>query len=118
MLDFQYKLQQRIRCKEDFDRTIKGGKRLFGDDFIFYYRSNDLSQARLGMLIGKKKCRLAVTRNQLRRQIREHFRLEQHALAGFDLVVTLKSMTTKALIQERIACLEKMFLQLHHSVSS
>ena len=67
---------------------------------------------RLGMLISKKNCRLAVDRNRIKRMIREHFRLAQHTLVGMDVVVMLRSSTEKITDQEHEPCLQKLFLQL------
>lgn len=48
---------------------------------------NDLSLARLGVIVAKRHVKNAVRRNLIKRLIRESFRLNQEALSGFDLVV-------------------------------
>ena len=50
-------------------------------------RPNELGEARLGLAIAKKNCRLAVARNRLKRIIRESFRTHQASLGGLDIVV-------------------------------
>jgi ribonuclease P protein component len=50
-------------------------------------RPNGLDHARLGIVVGKKNCRLATRRNRAKRQIRESFRQNQGALAGLDIVL-------------------------------
>jgi len=53
-------------------------------------RPNDLPHCRLGMAVSRKVGN-AVTRNRIRRMIRESFRLLQHDLpGGYDLVVIAK----------------------------
>ena len=52
---------------------------------------NVLSSARLGLVVGKKHCRLAVNRNRLKRHIRETFRQRQHHLLGIDAIVLPRS---------------------------
>jgi len=67
---------------------------------------------RLGIVVSKRNCALAVNRNRIKRIIREQFRLKQHALHGIDLVVLLKSSTKKIGDQEQAEWLEKLFSQL------
>ena len=53
-------------------------------------RHNNLDIARLGMTIPKKKVKLAVNRNRLKRCIRENFRLNTHRLPNVDIIVIAK----------------------------
>ena len=46
---------------------------------------------RLGLAIAKKRVKLAVQRNRIKRIIRESFRLNQHKLPAIDMVVMVKS---------------------------
>lgn len=46
---------------------------------------------RLGLAIAKKRVKLAVQRNRIKRIIRESFRLNQHDLPAIDMVVMVKS---------------------------
>ena len=55
--------------------------------FTVLYRPNDADEARLGLAIGKKNCKLAAGRNRLKRIIRESFRQHRSQLAGLDIVV-------------------------------
>lgn len=53
-------------------------------------RPNQLDYSRLGLAVSKRNCRLASTRNRIKRVIRESFRHHQFELAqngGLDLVV-------------------------------
>jgi ribonuclease P protein component len=55
-------------------------------ELLFLSRPNNLPHARLGLVIGKKSCRLAVQRNRVKRLLRESFRRHPD-LAGLDIVV-------------------------------
>ena len=55
--------------------------------FTVLYKENGEQEARLGMAMSKKNCRLAVGRNRLKRVIRESFRQHREALLGLDVVV-------------------------------
>jgi ribonuclease P protein component len=50
-------------------------------------KPNQLSSARLGLVIAKKNVRLAVQRNRIKRILRESFRLNQQQLVGLDIVI-------------------------------
>lgn len=67
-------------------------------------RQKTVGPARLGMTVSKKAVPKAVARNHLRRLIRESFRLHQHDLAGFNLVVQIhrghSQITVAALNQQ------------------
>ncbi|WP_173920283.1 ribonuclease P protein component [Pseudidiomarina piscicola] len=52
---------------------------------------NSLGHPRLGVTISKKRAKLAVDRNRIKRKIRENFRLKQHKIPAFDIVVIAKS---------------------------
>ena len=52
---------------------------------------NSCKNNRLGLAIAKKRVKLAVQRNRIKRIIRESFRLNQHELPPIDMVVMVKS---------------------------
>jgi ribonuclease P protein component len=70
------------------------------------------SNNRLGLAIAKKRVKLAVQRNRIKRQVRESFRLNQHNLPAIDIVVMVKSgidqLDNKAINQE----LEKIWRKI------
>ncbi|WP_415926374.1 ribonuclease P protein component [Ningiella sp. W23] len=53
-------------------------------------RFNDCGRARLGITVPKKKVKLAVQRNRIKRCIRESFRLNAHAFPNIDIIVIAK----------------------------
>jgi ribonuclease P protein component len=53
-------------------------------------RFNDYSQPRLGITVAKKKVKLAVHRNRIKRCVRESFRLHAHQLPNIDIIVVAK----------------------------
>lgn len=59
-------------------------------------RTNALNHPRLGLVIAKRHAKHAVTRNKLKRLIRETFRLQQQDLPAVDiLVLTHKGTNNK-----------------------
>jgi len=66
-----------------FDQAVRSSDR----NFTVLARCGDSGCSRLGLAISKKRARLAVTRNRLKRITRESFRLNQHMIAGADYIV-------------------------------
>lgn len=61
--------------------------RLSGRCVLVLARHNQSGHARMGLVVGKKNSKLAVARNQIKRQFREYFRLHQDELPDVDLVL-------------------------------
>lgn len=77
------KLLQSGEFKRVFDQAdYKVGSPVF----LLLARDNELGHARLGLVVGKKNARLAVSRNRIKRQVRESFRLWQHRLPPVDII--------------------------------
>ena len=89
MPDFSFSQKNRLRSPKEFDAVFQNGKRFFGRYFILILLPNQQNIARLGLVISKRKCRLSVHRNYVRRCVREQFRC-QTQLTGYDVVVLLK----------------------------
>ncbi len=61
---------------------------------------NNLGQARLGLIIAKRFAPHAVTRNTIKRVIREGFRVRQHQLPARDYVFRLQSRVPALSLRE------------------
>ena len=82
----------------------------FGSSHITILITPNLDENnRLGLAIAKKRIKLAVERNRIKRQIRESFRLNQHNLPHIDMVVMVKSGTDKLENNEINRQLEKIW---------
>ena len=90
----------------DFDRVFDKSVRSSDRFFTVLARPNELNHPRLGLAISKRRARHAVTRNRLKRIIRENFRLtQQNALA--DYVVMAGHQGAHATNKELFRSLEK-----------
>ena len=75
-----------------FSKPIRFGSRHFTILIIPSKLSPDSDKNnRLGLAIAKKRVKLAVQRNRVKRIVRESFRLNQHKLPAIDMVVMVKS---------------------------
>lgn len=63
--------------------------------FLISYQANDKPHAKLGVIVSKRMAKLAVTRNQVKRIVRESFRLNQHKLSGYNFIVIAKQHCDK-----------------------
>ncbi|MCC5856118.1 MAG: ribonuclease P protein component [Idiomarina sp.] len=58
-------------------------------------KPNAFDHPRLGVTVSKKNAKLAVERNRIKRIIRETYRLQQHKLVGFDIIIIAKPGVTQ-----------------------
>ena len=59
-----------IKSSRDFTNLIETSKYIKGNDYIIYYKDNNLNKKRFGIAVSSKLGN-AVTRNKLKRQTRE-----------------------------------------------
>ena len=59
-----------IKSQKEFNLIIKTGKFIKNDDYVIYYKDNQLSKKRFGVAVSTKLGN-AVTRNKLKRQTKE-----------------------------------------------
>jgi ribonuclease P protein component len=86
-LGLRFTRESRLLNTGSFQRVFKKATPSRDILFTVLCRANGRKTARLGLVISKKNCRLAVQRNRLKRVIRESFRLHKEQLDGLDVVV-------------------------------
>lgn len=75
-------------------------------------RPSGLPQARLGLAIAKRRVRLGVDRNRIKRLIRESFRHNQHLVEGLDIVAMARDGAGSADPKELRASLDRQWQRL------
>ena len=76
----------RIRKNMEFKEIYKYGKNYWNKNLILYIRKNNLEETRVGFTISKKMGN-AVTRNKIRRRMKEAYRLNFYNVKeGYDLI--------------------------------
>ncbi|MEA4945990.1 MAG: ribonuclease P protein component [Oscillospiraceae bacterium] len=95
-----------LKKKYEFRRLYTKGKSAVTPLMVVYCRPNAAERSRIGYTVSNKLGH-AVTRNRIRRRIREIYRLNLPRLeGGYDLVVVARSRSAEA----EYAQLERSFL--------
>lgn len=76
MVTYQFTKADRIRTSSEYRMLTKTGDRHYSEHLIIISRENQISRSRLGITVSKKVGK-AVTRNRIKRIIREYFRLNR-----------------------------------------
>ncbi|MDH5214825.1 MAG: ribonuclease P protein component [Gammaproteobacteria bacterium] len=105
--DHRFQRKSRLTDTASFSRVFKKASRSRDNMFTVLTTNNDGHAARLGLAISKKHCKLASSRNRLKRIVRESFRQHRAALDGLDIVVLNQPGTHGADNRELFASLER-----------
>jgi len=102
----------RIRRPGEYRTLSKNGKRHYSDHFIIISRKNQIFRSRLGVTVSKKVGK-AVTRNKIKRIIRETFRLNRSRLpeqVDMNVVAKVSSgkIETGQLQKHLMRCFERL----------
>lgn len=113
-MNSDFSRQKRILKAEQFKSIFDAPeKKLFKKNLLLLAISNKLLHPRLGIVIGKKNVKLAVERNRIKRQIRETFRLNQHHIKNYDVVIVAR----KGLAEIQNQILQKQLNEFWESLS-
>ena len=88
-----------IKENSDFKRLYYRGKSVVRKSIAVYYRKNKFSYNRLGLTVSPKVGK-AVTRNAIRRRLRENYRLLQGLCEGYDIVIVARRRAALASFSE------------------
>ena len=90
MASYQFNRESRLLTPDDFQKVFKKATR-FNTQHITLLLSPRDKNSRIGFAIAKKRIKLAVQRNRIKRVIRNSYRLKQHKLPPVDMVIMAKS---------------------------
>jgi ribonuclease P protein component len=112
MKRFSLSRSERITKTSDFKQALKNGLFYNGKALKLSVSRNDLDVSRIGVSVRKHIFKFAVSRNRLRRCIKEIFRLNKGKLAkGYDIVAIPRAAAAdlkyEALAGEFLALLKK-----------
>jgi ribonuclease P protein component len=94
-------------------QTVKlHGQRLRDRHFILNAMPNDLGYPRIGLITSKKSLPKAVTRNKMRRCVREWFRANKQKLPSMDFVIIMTYSSATQCFSDINRCLDKLVQRL------
>ena len=105
--------EQRLLTPEAFRGVFDAPERkLHQNHLMAFVRSNELDKPRVGMAITKRKVPTAVSRNLIKRLIREVFRIQSSKIENKDIVIivkkSIKDTNNKELKKEIINIFNKL----------
>lgn len=111
--DFSLRRNRKLLQSGEFKRVFDQPDYKVGTPvFLLLARNNGLDHPRIGLVVGKKNARLAVSRNRIKRQVRESFRLWQHRLPSADIIFLARKGADQLPCPEFRQQLEKAWLRL------
>ncbi|MEQ8233407.1 MAG: ribonuclease P protein component [Gammaproteobacteria bacterium] len=109
---------QRILRTGEFERTLRGGRRLHHRLCALHHRVNTCGHARLGIAVGRRVSPSAVKRNTIKRIVRECFRQVSSELPPLDIIVVARApaatVTRSTLRAEIRAAFEQLSTRVAH----
>jgi ribonuclease P protein component len=105
---FLLKKSQLFR-KPDFTKLFAVSTKKQGRYFVMYYQKAASDAPSLGIVISKKHARTSIQRNLAKRLVREHFRLQQHDLKSWQILMLAKSGIMRASRAELHQDIEQLF---------
>ncbi|MCK4842486.1 MAG: ribonuclease P protein component [Methylococcales bacterium] len=85
--NFSFPTQFRLGKPAEYTKVFAKPVKSTDQFFTLLAIKNDLDYPRLGLAIAKKNIKKAVTRNLIKRAVRENFRLQRQDLINIDIVV-------------------------------
>jgi len=109
---FKFPRTARLLTPAAYKRVFNHSKKLNYREFTVYISRNELDNPRLGLAVSKKAAKKAVTRNQIKRIIRESFRLRQYELKGWDIVIVARYAAGQLSQQQLSALIQNVWKRL------
>ena len=110
--DYSFSKEKRLLKYSQFQSVRQGGIRVRDSRVIINAKNNDLNFPRLGLITSKKSLPLSVTRNKVRRRVREWFRKYQQSLPSMDFVIIMTYSSASLVSDDLTLCLNKLVEKL------
>ncbi len=123
-MDASFARRYRLTKTDEFSSVFGFRKAIRGTWLMLHYqpRAEGHTDARLGLVVGKKLLKRAVDRNRLKRIVREAFRLRRSALPACDLIVRLavkpRPFDGKSIAEDFAALLDRLSRPRHSGRST
>lgn len=111
MLNYSFSKQKRLLTANDFKAVLSMSKAKFSNEAVVIYALQNTKPC-LGLAIAKKHLKKAVERNNVKRVVRESFRLNYATLPNAAVVILSRATLTKLSKQEVRSKIEAIWQQL------
>lgn len=106
--DQRFRREERVRKRREYLEVYEKGKKFGGTFFYAYFLLNQLQHSRLGLTVSRKVGR-PVQRNQVKRRLREVFRLNKDRLyPPCDVILNAR----RSAVEATFRALEDEFLRV------
>ncbi len=113
---YHFDRSNRLLTSQQYQSVFNKAQKVSDSCFLMLFHKNNQSGPRLGLAVAKKRARLAVQRNLLKRIIRESFRIQQHNLPSVDVVILIRPQAIKQTNADLFKKLEKLWIKLKQKV--
>ncbi len=113
--------KNRLLTKAEHEQVFAKSHKVSQKYLLVLFQQNKKLHGRISIIVGKRVARYAVTRNKIKRIIRESFRINQNKLKGFDIIVIARSQCDtldKVKLREGIDKLWEKLLTQYQNFSS
>jgi ribonuclease P protein component len=90
MANYQFNRESRLLTPDHFQKVFNKAVRFNSQHITLLLSAND-NKSRIGFAIAKKRIKLAVQRNRIKRIVRNSYRLNQHQLPNVDMIIMAKT---------------------------
>lgn len=118
---FNFSRNYRLINKAEYKNVLEDSYKINQRYVLALFKPNQKSYSRLGVIVSKRVAHRAVTRNKIKRIVRESFRLNQDLLAGLDIVVIARQHSDsvdKAKLREGMKRLWEKLIAFYQTFSS
>ena len=102
----------RLLRREQYRAALAAGAAAVRRHFSLFATGNGLTQARIGIIAGRRVARRAVDRNRAKRLVREAFRKARYRLMGVDVVVEVRRCPARGAAAAAAAEITKLLDEL------
>jgi ribonuclease P protein component len=102
----------RLVTQAEYKTLFKKAHKVSHRFLTILYKKNNNLYGRLGLIVGKRVAKKAVSRNQIKRVIRESFRFQQDKLSGIDIIVIARQQCDKLSKQKLREGIDQLWAKL------
>jgi len=112
---FFFNKSERLLKRSEFIRLSRSGKRVRNSVFVGNYLPGKTAKCRLGITV-TKKVGCAVTRNRIKRLVREYFRTRKATIRGtWDINIIARKAAAESSSEKLFPALQRIFDEISNS---